>query len=278
MTVNKTYQWTNLVFQMFSEDEFVSPLLDIFAYEYSDGQGCTIHIHITDRINDCPDYVYREAFFGCYIRGNTEYRDFFDENGNVYAQLKDDGNGKELSILKGHERTTYFSLLNCLALDKTMNDYGRLLLHSSFIETPQGAILFTAPSGTGKSTQADLWNQYKGTVIINGDRSGVWKENGIWMAGGVPWCGTSGICINRSMPLKAVVILRQDKQNELVDVRVSEKFKALMEQTTINPWNKEMYINAQNLLLDLCQNVPVYWLSCLPDREAVEILAKELGV
>ncbi|WP_370839368.1 hypothetical protein [Intestinibacter bartlettii] len=31
-------------------------------------------------------------------------------------------------------------------------------------------ILFSAPSGTGKSTQADLWEKYENAEIINGDR------------------------------------------------------------------------------------------------------------
>lgn len=279
MSVRRTYKWTNLVFELNSEkDNMFSPWLDIFACDNNARRDCTVQIHTAEAVDGCNDYVYREKYFGCHIEGRTEYRDYFDEKGDIFARLKDDGNEKDLSVLTRCESKTCFSLLNYLALEKTMNEYGRLLLHSSFIETSQDAVLFTAPSGTGKSTQADLWKQYKSASIINGDRAGLWKEKGIWMAGGVPWCGTSGICINREMPLKAVVIVRQGKRNELIDVRMGVKFRALMEQTTINPWNKEMYINTQNQLLDLCQSIPVYWLSCLPDQEAVDILAKELSI
>lgn len=278
MSVNNRYQWTDLTFELISDQEISNPWLDVFSCEPKGHNDCTVRIHLADKIERYTEYVYQDMFFGCHIENTAEYRDYFDEAGNVYAQLRDDENGKELSLLRGCESVPWFSLLNCLALDKSMNECGRLFLHSSFIETFQGAVLFTAPSGTGKSTQADLWGKYKGTAVINGDRSGLWKKDGIWMAGGVPWCGTSGICIKKNMPLKAVIILRQGKKNELVNVRMSDRFKALMEQTTINPWNKEMYINTQNLLLDLCQNIPVYWLSCLPDQGAVELLAEELGI
>lgn len=157
-----------------------------------------------------------------------------------------------------------------------MSEKGRFILHSSFIETEKGAVLFTAPSGTGKSTQADLWEKYRGIEIINGDRSGIWKENDIWMAGGVPWCGTSGIMKNKMMPLRAIVILRQGAENEIQQMRFPMKVGRILEQITVNPWNKEMLLTAQIFCMTLCKEVPIILLSCRPDEGAVEVLEREL--
>jgi hypothetical protein len=69
-----------------------------------------------------------------------------------------------------------------------------LLMHASYIDADGEAILFTAPCGTGKSTQAELWRKFAGATVINGDKAGVSFVDGRLCACGVPFCGTSGIC------------------------------------------------------------------------------------
>ena len=83
-------------------------------------------------------------------------------------------------------------------IEQVLNSYNTFLLHSSFIKWKDKAILFTAPSGTGKSTQADLWEKYENAEIINGDRSGIRKMDGKWTAYGLPIAGSSGIYKNIS--------------------------------------------------------------------------------
>ena len=202
------------------------------------------------------------------------YRDFF--TGDIRELLIDDGRYKVLHILKSAESLHELDLINCLALEKTLSEYGRFVLHSSFIKTMGGAVLFTAPSGTGKSTQAELWKQYKNAEIINGDRAGIWKESNKWMAGGVPWCGTSEIMKNEILPIKAVVILRQGSENQITEMSVTSKTGRVLEQLTVNPWNREMLISAQIFCLRLCQEIPIIQLTCRPDKGAVEMLEKEL--
>lgn len=46
---------------------------------------------------------------------------------------------------------------------------GVLHLHSSFVLHQGKALLFTGPSGIGKTTQAELWRDYQGSMIVNGD-------------------------------------------------------------------------------------------------------------
>ena len=70
-------------------------------------------------------------------------------------------------------------------------------------------ILFSGPSGIGKSTQAGLWTKYRKARVINGDRTLLKKENGRWMSLGWPICGSSEICYNEAYPVKAVIFLGQ---------------------------------------------------------------------
>ena len=81
------------------------------------------------------------------------------------------------------------------------------VFHCSYIDHNGKAILFTAPSETGKSTQADLWHQYRGTEIINGDRAAIRLADGVLLAEGIPFAGSSQYCKNRSLPIEAIVYL-----------------------------------------------------------------------
>lgn len=169
-------------------------------------------------------------------------------------------------------------LLNTIAFEKDLARQHKVILHSSFIETDCGAILFTAPCQTGKSTQAELWRKYKAAKVHNGDRTCIWKEEDVWYAGGIPWCGTSGIMHNVKVTLKAIVVLSQGPENVIRRLKVRELIPNVIKQTTINSWDPEMLSIARNLWLDLAGDLPVYHLSCLPDQGAVDVLAKELGV
>ena len=224
-----------------------------------------------------PVYV-SETGLCVYLENGAEHRflrDFF--TGQVRTHLIDAA-GEKFLLAVGEPSQPFreLELLNSLGLEKTMSEHGRWILHASFIETDQGAILFTAPSQTGKSTQAALWEKHRGVQVINGDRAGLWRAGESWMAGGVPWSGTSGICLNCSMPLRAIVLLSQGPQNMTYTIPFPAKVARLLEQTTINPWNREMLLAAQLFWMELCKEIPVIGLSCLPDEGAVDTLEKEL--
>ena len=147
-----------------------------------------------------------------------------------------------------------------------------MILHSSFIIHNNESILFTAQSGTGKSTQASLWEKYKGAEIINGDRSAIGTRNGEYFAYGLPFCGSSNICKNKEAPLKAIVVLKQAKENSVRRLSKIEAFKILLGQVAINRWNKKDMELAMTLIEELIEKVPVVMLSCRPDKEATDVL------
>lgn len=192
-----------------------------------------------------------------------------------YAVLREISPGeKELVILdkaRG-QITSDLTLFNHLAMERTMYLHGIWMLHASYILTDKGAILFSAPSGTGKSTQAALWQAHRGSRIINGDRAALYRDADGWMAGGLPWCGSSGITARIDAPLRAVVLLRQGETNLAEAPSVLMKLKSLLRETTVNPWNRAMLARAQTDLLDMCAQVPVVKLTCRPDSGAVKAL------
>lgn len=167
---------------------------------------------------------------------------------------------------------------NSVSLSQLFLPFKILLFHSSYISTDGGAVLFTAQCGVGKSTQAELWRKYMGAEVINGDKAGVSvEENGVF-AHGLPFCGTSGICKNKTLPLKAIVLLSQAPENKINRVTGISAIQSLMGNIYLDfvaPGETQQCVDA---LIDLLSKVPVYHLQCTPDESAVKCLAEKLGM
>lgn len=172
--------------------------------------------------------------------------------------------GNEISIRE---------VFNAMGFDVILANEKKLILHASFIAYQNKAILFSAPSGTGKSTQADLWQKYVNDVkIINGDRAIIGIEDNVVKVYGLPFCGTSKITLNQSFNLNTIVILRQGKINKLVELSAKDSYKYLFSQVNWIGWDKKLQLNILDLLEKVVNSIKIYYFECLPDRSAVEML------
>lgn len=159
-----------------------------------------------------------------------------------------------------------------MMLEKVLLDKEGLILHSSYITDEKEAILFTGPSGIGKSTQADLWKEVCKTRIINGDRTLLQKYNDTWYACGFPICGSSDICFNEQFPIKAIVYLSQGSKNTVERITGFKAFSKIASEISINYWNQSSVDRAFSLIEDILEKIPIYHLSCTPTKEAVDVL------
>ncbi len=149
-------------------------------------------------------------------------------------------------------------------------------LHAALIEYHGIGIAFLGPSGIGKTTQAELWNRYRDARIINGDITFVQEENGDFWGVGTPWHGSSPYCENRRVRLKALVILKQAKNNSLRTLEGYEKVREVSNSVFYPRWVEDgMELCLQTLDQLLC-SLPVLELSCIPEETAVALLEKEL--
>lgn len=166
--------------------------------------------------------------------------------------------------------------LSLFCMERHMMVRDHLVLHCAYMQRGDHAILFSAPSGTGKTTQATLWEKHRGTRVVNGDKSLLCKRDGGWTANGWPVCGSSQVCHNESLPIRAIVMLSQGKENTIEKLSPFQAFSRIYSQITINFWNKQAQQRAMDLIEDLVTNVPVYHLSCTISEEAVETLERAL--
>lgn len=166
--------------------------------------------------------------------------------------------------------------VSLLGLEKVMIHSDALILHCAYMCRNEKAVLFSAPSETGKSTQANLWEKYRGTRTVNGDKSLLLREEDGWYANGWPICGSSEICHNEAYPIQAIVMLYQSGENEVRRLGMPEAMKKLMAQITMNMWNSKFQIKAMDMIQQLIMEVPVYELGCNISEDAVKCLERVL--
>lgn len=174
---------------------------------------------------------------------------------------------------------------NCffhLGFESLLIHTDRLCLHAACIRTHLGGILFSGPSGIGKSTQAALWQTWRGAEQINGDRPILSRDDGGWLAWGSPYAGSSQCYVNESCPITAIVMLRQAQHCRLRRLSQPEAFRAIWSGLTVCSWDSMFVETASRLALELIASVPVLEFSCTPDRQAVDALEhglrKECGL
>lgn len=169
------------------------------------------------------------------------------------------------------------TVINGLEAEHLVVQNGGFLFHCSYIAWQGSAILFAAPSGVGKSTQAELWRRHRGARVINGDRAVVkLGENGV-EAWGVPFSGSSGISHKSCLPVKAIVCLSQAPQTSIRPLSGVRAFRLLWEGCSLHTWDKEDVARCSDTVLRVVQQVPVYHLACTPDEEAVRALEAVLS-
>lgn len=216
--------------------------------------------------------------FSCDGR-SIRYLDVFDgdwKKANARVEAQADAVSVQLKKAEFSHRVTVKYVLECLGVEHLAAQSNGFVFHCSYIERDGKAILFTAPSETGKSTQAELWSRLRGARIINGDRAVVRLWEDVLMAEGIPFSGSSQYCENRSLPVEAIVYLGQAPQTTIRKLRGYEAFSRIWEGVTVNTWDKADMEQVTWVVQKAAERIPVYHLPCTPDESAIFALEDAL--
>lgn len=147
-------------------------------------------------------------------------------------------------------------------------EHNCFLMHGAVISVQGDGYLFTAPSGTGKSTHVSLWKKYiDGVEIINGDKPFLRvTDHGIW-AYGTPWAGKEGWQKNERVLLKGICLLMRGKENR-VSMLVQEQVLPFLIRQIYYTDNPEMAGKTLELLDQVMKQIYFYEVSCNVSKEA----------
>ena len=147
-----------------------------------------------------------------------------------------------------------------------------LLLHASAVVLDGKAYLFSAPSGTGKSTHTKLWLKVFGdrATILNDDKPALRYEDGAWYAYGTPWSGKYDINCNIKAPVAGIAMVERADKNSIEPFTGTRAIRALLEQT-VRPKGVAVREKLLEIVDLLFKHVPVWTLRCNMEDEAVRV-------
>jgi len=229
-----------------------------------------IHALFSEVRDLCTDYLTeREADFEITI--STE--------DIAYERAKAD---REAQV-EGHKPIDFpDSYLETLAVyrkiaEKLIED-DTILFHGSVVAVDGVGYLFTAKSGTGKSTHTRLWREVFGSraVMVNDDKPLLRVTQNQVIAYGTPWAGKHRLSTNTSVPLRAICELKRSDINTIHEVDRHRMF-ALLCQQSHRPATKEGAMRHIELIdrLGICTSF--YELHCNMQREAAIVAFEGLS-
>ncbi len=147
-----------------------------------------------------------------------------------------------------------------------------IMMHGAVISYEGAAYMFTAPSGTGKTTHVKQWQKLCGNKvgIINGDKPIIRLIDGKYFAYGTPWCGKEHFNENTCLPLRGIAILSRAEENSIERVDAAKCLKQLLNQVYIHK-TPECVANTLDFIDKMFAAVPIYSLKCNISVEAAEL-------
>ena len=144
----------------------------------------------------------------------------------------------------------------------TLPNYNRCVFHGAVIEYKGRGYLFTAPSGTGKTTHIRLWKQFLGDDchIVNGDKPILHIQNGRVIAYSTPYAGKEGYQNHSSVELKGICLIQRG-ENRIERAHAGDYLTDLMRQIYM-PSSAVEAVQTLELLDNLIKAVPFYVLHC----------------
>lgn len=171
------------------------------------------------------------------------------------------------------------TLAVCRRLSEIMPSFGRFLMHGSAVAVDGKGYLFTAPSGTGKSTHARFWREMLDdrAVMVNDDKPFIGTGGGATVYGS-PWRGKHRLGSNIAVPLKAVCVLGRAAENSIEEITAAEALPTLVRQI-YRPDSPAMLAATLGLIDRMTESVRFYRLGCNLDpgsaRVSYEMMTKE---
>lgn len=203
------------------------------------------------------------------------------ENGYLYHHPENDGvtdmfvtdDGTKCTMFLSDENAPKLSEEIFFALRESFlflaSKHHMYCLHSASIDCSGKTLLFSGPSGMGKSTHTGLWVKYRAAEYINGDLNLLAIKDQKPVIKGIPWCGTSGICDNKTHEVSAVFLLEKGIENRIIPQTADQLITGVFMRITSPRFDRAMTSDIIDFAENYCSLIKVNRISCDISEAAV---------
>lgn len=228
---------------------------------------------LTVEIGTGPEYteVYRweEPYMTYIVYGHTASgNDIFKFGNSLFLICSKDYREGRIILPECKFKKVFYEALKMM-YDLATAGKDTLHVHAAVVSCGGKGYLFLGPSGTGKSTHAQLWlKHFEGTELVNDDNPVV-RDGVVY---GSPWSGTKTPCFrNVSVPIGGIVMLSQAPYNKIRRLSGIEAYVDLAESVGSMPWDSRIAESQHQTENTLVSTIPMWHLECLPDEEAARL-------
>ena len=154
---------------------------------------------------------------------------------------------------------------------RALLEFDGSFLHASAVALEGKAYLFSATSGTGKSTHTEKWCRLFGAACLNDDKPALRCIDGVWMAYGTPWSGKHDLSIPAGFPIGGIAFLERGQENRIRRLTPAEALPRFMSQSLWKLGNKTDMARQLSLADRLLRSVPLWELACRNEDEAARV-------
>lgn len=169
------------------------------------------------------------------------------------------------------------SFLAFKKLSSQLVKHDALLMHGVAVKFRNKGIIFTAPSGTGKTTHMLLWKQLFGEelAVINGDKPIIRFIGNVPTAFGSPWCGKEGYSSNISAALTDICFIERAEQNSACRLTAAAAVTELINATLV-PKEAHQAVTVLGMADKLLKKCAVWRICCNMDIEAARLASETI--
>ena len=195
----------------------------------------------------------------------------YESSGAPVIRIAPDPNDESRVVMKRPSEEEREYICCSAAFCRSLLPYGRFFLHASAVVCEGEAYLFSAPSGTGKSTHTAFWRQmFPESYILNDDKPIIQSQEGRITVWGSPFAGKTNLQVNREVPLKGICFLKQGSVNRIRKV-TEEEALALLLRNTWRPHGNDRMNQLLDTMEQVVTQVDMYEMSCTREMEAARL-------
>lgn len=228
------------------------------------GKTVTVHAMFDSTKEFCRDYLH------------TGPADFLVETNMADISFEREKSARE-DELEGLPTRKYSDrYLETIAVQRKIVEelfsHDTLLFHGSVVAVDGQAYLFTARSGTGKSTHTRLWRKVFGSraVMVNDDKPLLSITAEGILVYGTPWNGKHHLGENICVPLKAICLLERGEENRIREIASKGAIPMLVQQSS-RPRNPRLTGKYLELLDAIARQTTFYRLECNMESSAAHL-------